>query len=111
MDSDSAIDSDVDCYCIVPIQIGANCTISRGAFLCTGSHDITHPRMPLVAKPITIHENAWICARSFIGPGVTVHNGAVVAACAVVTKDVESWTVVGGNPATKLKSRQINEVV
>jgi putative colanic acid biosynthesis acetyltransferase WcaF len=49
----------------------------------------------------------WICADAFIGPAVVIHEGAVVGARSAVFQDVEPWSVVGGNPARKLKSRTL----
>jgi len=64
--------------------------------------------MELVTKPIILEDQVWVAARAFVGPGVTVGEGAVVGACAVVTKeDVEPWTVVAGNPAKPIKKRVI----
>jgi len=63
--------------------------------------------MELTYAPIVIGDNAWVASRAFVGPGVTVGEGAVVAACAVVTKDIEPWTVVGGNPAKFIKKREL----
>ena len=54
-----------------------------------------------------IADRAWVAAEAFIGPGVTVGEGAVVGARAAVFKDVEAWTVVGGNPARFIKKRVI----
>ena len=51
----------------------------------------------------------WIGARAIILPGVTIGEGAVVAAGAVVTKDVEPWAVVGGNPAKFIKKRGLED--
>ena len=51
------------------------------------------------AKPINIHKNAWIGTRSIILKGVTIGEGAIVAAGSVVTKDVPDYTLVAGNPA------------
>jgi putative colanic acid biosynthesis acetyltransferase WcaF len=65
--------------------------------------------MPLVAKPIRIGRNAWVCADSFIAPGVTVGEGAVVGARSSVYRDVAPWTVVGGNPARFLKDRVLSD--
>jgi putative colanic acid biosynthesis acetyltransferase WcaF len=78
------------------------------AFLCTGSHDVSHPEMRLTHAPIFVRDGAWICARAFLGPGVVVGEGAVVAACAVVTKNVDAWTVVAGNPAIVKKERKLD---
>ncbi|MDR2683898.1 MAG: putative colanic acid biosynthesis acetyltransferase, partial [Prevotellaceae bacterium] len=82
---------------------------SQRAFLCTASHDITKPDMPLITAPIIIEDQAWIAADAFIGMGVTIGQGAVVGARAAVFKDVEPWTVVGGNPAKFIKKREIKE--
>jgi len=100
-----AISEGVNCYCVAPISIGNYVTISRDAFLCSASHDISSPNMELISAPIVINDYAWICSRVFIGPGVTIGEGAVVGACSVVTRDVEPWTVVGGNPAKFIKKR------
>ncbi len=107
MDEYSCLASDVDCYNVDKVMIGANSTVSQGSYLCTASHDITDPKNHLVTKPIVIEDQAWVGAGAFIGMGVTVHQGAVVGARAAVFKDVESWTVVGGNPAKFIKKREI----
>ena len=95
------------CYSVDRITIGAQVVVSQGAFLCCASHDISSPIMELIYKPIVIGPQAWVAARAFIGPGVTVGEGAVVGACSVVTKDVDHWTVVAGNPAKFIKNRAI----
>ncbi len=83
--------------------------VSQRSFLCTASHDINDLGFPLITAPITIGEGAWIAAEAFIGPGVTVAEGAVVGARGCVFKNVPAWTVVGGNPARVLKMRTMNE--
>ena len=103
----SCLAQDVDCYNVDKITIGANSTVSQGAYLCTASHDITDPLNRLVTAPIVIEDQAWIGAKAFVGMGVTIGEGAVVGATASVYKDVEPWTVVGGNPANYLKDRII----
>ena len=57
----------------------------------------------LIPKPVRICKGAWLGARVVVCPGVTIGEGAIVAAGAVVTKDVEPHTVVGGNPAKLIK--------
>lgn len=109
MDEFACLASKVDCYNVASIHIGAQCTISQGAYLCTASHDITDPQNHLVTKPIVIEDQAWVGAGAFIGMGVTIHEGAVVGARAAVFKDVEPWTVVGGNPAKFIKKRVITD--
>ena len=102
-----AIDDEVNLYSVDKIKIGTKVAISREAFICTASHDITKPNRPLVTAPITICDGVWIGARAIVLPGVTIGEGAIVAAGAVVTKDVEPWTVVGGNPAKFIKKREL----
>lgn len=102
-----ALSESVNCYSVDKITIGHSVTISQEVFLCCASHDITSPIMELTFRPIRIQSQAWVSARAFVGPGVTVGEGAVVGACAVVTRDVEPWCVVVGNPAHKVKQREI----
>ncbi len=103
----SAIGPGVEVYSVDRIILGDHCTVSMQAFLCTGSHDITHPQMKLTHSPIVLENGVWVCARAFIGPGVRIGEGAVVGACSVVFKDVSPWTVVAGNPAVVKKTRRI----
>lgn len=110
MDEYSCLASEVDCYNVAPIKIGANTTVSQGAYLCTASHDISKPLNPLITAPIVIEDQAWIGARAFVGMGVTIGQGAVVGATASVYKNVEHWTVVGGNPAKEIKKRMLIQV-
>ncbi len=91
------------------VKIGNKVTISQNSYICTGSHDISSRNLPYFCKPIMIHDFAWVAADAFIGPGVTIGEGAVVGARAAVFKDVEAWTVVGGNPAKFIKKREIKE--
>jgi putative colanic acid biosynthesis acetyltransferase WcaF len=97
----------VDCYCVDRIRIGAHAVISQYTFLCGASHDYEQRDFPLYSKPITIGEGVWVAADVFVAPGVTIGDGAVVAARSTVTKDVEPWTVVAGTPAKVLKKREI----
>lgn len=109
MEEYACLASEVDCYNVAPIHIGAQTTVSQGAYLCTASHDITDPKNRLITKPIVIENQAWVGAGAFVGMGVTIHDGAVVGARAAVFKDVEPWTVVGGNPAKEIKKRVIKQ--
>ena len=109
MECYACLASDVECYNVAPITIRANSTVSQGAYLCTASHDITDPLNHLITAPIVIEDQAWIGAKAFVGMGVTIGQGAVVGATASVYKNVEPWTVVGGNPAKFLKRRIIRE--
>ena len=109
MEEYACLASGVDCYNVAPIHIGAQSTISQGSYLCTASHDITGPKKRLITEPIVIEAQAWVGAGAFVGMGVTIHEGAVVGARAAVFKDVDQWTVVGGNPAKEIKKRVIKK--
>ena len=67
------------------VQIGANCCISQGAYICTGNHDWATPTFDLIVKPIRIEDGAWIAAKSVVGPGVRVGEGAVLSMGSVAT--------------------------
>jgi len=105
----SCLSPEVDCYNVDKIKIGAHATVSQKTYLCTASHDITLSHNPLVTAPIIIEDQAWIGASAFIGMGVTIGQGAVVGATASVYKNIDPWTVVGGNPAKFIKKREIND--
>ncbi len=96
---------DVVVYNLGLVRLGARSSLSQEAYICAGTHDYSSLAMPLVTAPITVGSDAWICARAFIGPGVTVGDGAVVGACAVAMRDVPPWTVAAGNPARVIKPR------
>lgn len=104
-----ALAADVDCYSVDKITLGSKVAVSQRAFLCTASHDIRSLERPLVHAPIRVQNHVWIAAEAFIGPGVQLEEGCVVAARGVVTRSVAAWVVVGGNPARVLKQRDISE--
>lgn len=90
-----------------PITIGSRVAIGHQVLLLTSTHEIGLPAQratPLIkARPIVIHDGAWLGARCTILPGVTVGAGAVVAAGAVVTRDVPPNSMVAGVPARIVK--------
>ena len=89
------------------VIIGSKVTISQRTYLCGGSHDITKLNTPFISAPIVIEDFVWIAAEAFIMMGIRIGQGAVVGARSAVFKDVEPWTVVGGNPAKFIKKRII----
>lgn len=96
-----------DIYCVDKIVLGEGAWVSQYSFLCTASHDIHDPQHRLVTGPIVIGPRAWVAADVFVGLGVTVGAGAVLAARACVVKDVPAATVVGGNPAKPIGRRRL----
>lgn len=84
------------------ITIEDDVLVAANAQLISNNHDL-HDHAVLTCKPVHLKRNCWIGAGATILPGVTVGENAVVGAGAVVTKDVEGNTVVGGNPARVIK--------
>lgn len=95
----------VNIYNLGQIDIGVHTIVSQNVHLCGGTHDIKNPGFKLIRTGLTLGDDIWIASEAFIGPGVMVNNNAVVAARAVVVKEVEANTVVGGNPAKLIRNR------
>ncbi len=93
-------------YDLAEIRIGDDVMIGPNVNIITASHPISpkERRAYVFGKPIVIENNVWIAANVTIVGGVTVGENSVIAAGAVVTKDVPSNTLVGGNPARIIRS-------
>lgn len=89
-------------YCLAEVEIGAGACVAQEAYLCTGTHNFSATAWPLLTAPIRIGADAFIGARAFVLPAITVGEKAVVGACSVVTRSVVAGTVVAGNPARRL---------
>jgi putative colanic acid biosynthesis acetyltransferase WcaF len=87
------------------IIIGRRAIISQGAHLVTGTHDYTRAGSPLFTKPIKIGDYVWVAAEAFIHPGVTIEEGSVIGARAVVTRNMPPWMICAGHPCVPLKPR------
>lgn len=104
---DSWIGEDVWIDNLDRVAIGSNCCISQGTYLCTGSHDWSRSTFDLSTRQIDIMDGAWLAAFCVVGPGVRVGAGAVLALGSVATQDLESWYIYKGNPAAKIRRREI----
>jgi acetyltransferase-like isoleucine patch superfamily enzyme len=96
--------ADAELYALDRITIGERTILGKGAFLCTASHDVYAPDFRLLTKPISIGSDVWIGTRATVLPGVTIGDGAVVGAMAVVANDVPAGAVVVGNPARVVRT-------
>src|SRR3954463_6588630 len=87
------------------IEIGARAIVAQETYLSSGSHDFDVPALPLVVAKITIGEDAFVGARTFVMPGVSIGRRALIGACSVVTRDIEENVVAAGNPCRVLRVR------
>ncbi|RVD40992.1 CatB-related O-acetyltransferase [Mesorhizobium sp. M4A.F.Ca.ET.020.02.1.1] len=118
----------LNCTAKSPVEIGAFCSVGPGVlFLCQADHPTdTASTFPFQSRifrqkknleyltskgPITVRNDVWIGARAVILSGVTIGDGAVIAAGSVVTKDVPPYTLVGGNPAKIIKRRFADKTI
>lgn len=104
----STLGDEVDCYNVAKIKIGSKVTVSQRAFLCCATHDITSLTRPLIYKPITLRDHVWIAAEVMVLPGITINEGAVIGARAVVSKDMPDWTICAGIPCKPIRARTLS---
>ena len=106
MEANALMGPGVICYSMAEIVIGRDAVVSQRAYLCCGTHELDDPAFPLRARPIRIGAKAWVAAEAFVGPGVTVGEGAVLGARGVTVRDLPEWTVWAGNPARQIRERR-----
>lgn len=125
LDPTSSIHWRAEFYAPELIEIGPHCTIGDSAFLdgrsgltigasvnlgshvsiYTRQHDVDDPDFAEVGAPVRIEDHAWVSSHAILLPGVTIGEGSVVAAGAVVARSVPPYTLVGGNPARHIRDR------
>ena len=98
----------IHCTVIGPVSIGSHVNLAQGITVTALNHNFSDTtqridQQGITTRPVVISDDVWIGANAIILPGVTIGQHAVVAAGAVVTKDVPPYSVVGGVPATVLK--------
>jgi putative colanic acid biosynthesis acetyltransferase WcaF len=85
----SCIGDRTNLYSLDRITIGERSIIAQEAYLCTGTHSLSHPNKPLKTAPVSIGCDVFIGARAFIMPGVSIANSAVIGACEVIKRQPE----------------------
>ena len=108
MDSHSCLGPRSNCYCMAPIHLESGSIVSQDATLCSASHDVDDPNFQLTVAPIRIGGGAWVAAEAFVGPGVTLGEGAVLGARSCLFKDAEPQGIYVGNPATLIRQRRLS---
>jgi acetyltransferase-like isoleucine patch superfamily enzyme len=91
------------------LTIGDHVDFATGVMVYNAEHDVHDPDFKARIEPVTIEDYVFIGPRSIILPGVTLGKGAIVAAGAVVNKDVAPFTIVGGVPAKHIKERELKD--
>lgn len=92
---------------LAEVTIGDHVCVSQGAYLCTGNHDWSTPNMKLFRQPVVLNDGSWVGAMAIVCPGVTLGQGSIATAGAVVTRGIGAWEIHSGNPAMFVKSRQM----
>lgn len=87
------------------VQIGDAVSISPEVMILTASHGVDDPEFKVETRPVVIEDHVYIGSRAIILPGVTLGRGSVVAAGAVVTRDVPELAIVAGSPARAVGTR------
>lgn len=97
----------VDIYSLGEIEIGSHAVVSQRSYLCAADHDHEIPSFPIRARPVRIGAQAWIATDVFIGPGVSIGEGAVIGARSSVFRDMPDRMVCMGSPCKPVKRRQL----
>ena len=92
------------------LYIGEDSIIAANVMITTENHgmnpeaDLSYARQPLSSKAVSIGKNVWVGQNVCILSGVTIGDNVIIGAGSIVTKSIEANTIVGGNPARKIKS-------
>lgn len=105
--ANSSIGDHATLHCLGEITIGAGCTVSQCAHLCTATYDYERSDMPVIVKPIVIQDDVWVAADVFVGPGVHIGEGAVIGARSTVMRSLPAWSICAGDKARRVAERRL----
>ncbi len=89
------------------VSIGDHSCLSQGALLLTGNHDYKKASFDLTTRSIHLEEGVWIGAKSIVGPGVRCGSHSILTVDSFTSKDLDAYGIYQGNPAVKVRSREI----
>ncbi|HBH23373.1 MAG TPA: colanic acid biosynthesis acetyltransferase WcaF [Cytophagales bacterium] len=92
---------------LTSVKIGSHCCLSQGALLLTGNHNYKKKTFDLMVGEIVLEDGVWIGAKSLVCPGVTCKSHSLLNVGSVATGDLEAFTIYQGNPAQKVKEREL----
>ncbi|WP_295720238.1 WcaF family extracellular polysaccharide biosynthesis acetyltransferase [Mucilaginibacter sp.] len=93
---------------LVMISIGANVCLSQGAVLLTGSHNYKKTSFNLITKEVILEDGVWIGAGAIVNLGIVAASHSVLTSGSVATKNLQAYSVYQGNPAIKIRDREID---
>lgn len=88
------------------LRIGKNVTIAKDSIIWTLHHDMNSVDFHTIGAETVVDDYAWVCSRSILLPGVHVGRGAVIASGAVLSKNADDYSIMGGVPAKKIGERK-----
>lgn len=103
----------IDCRINGPVSIGRHVMMGPDVTIVARGHQFDRTDIPMrlqddaIPKPVIIDDDVWIGTRVILLPGVHIGTGAIIGAGSVVTKNVEAYAIVGGNPAQVIKRRRV----
>lgn len=92
---------------LAQVIIGKNVCISQGAMLLTGNHNYKKSSFDLITGTITLEDGVWIGAKATVCPNVTCQSHSILAVNSVANKDLEAYWIYQGNPAKKIRKREV----
>lgn len=105
----------MECRLMSHVTFGKNVLMGPYCFFCTKNHEFANTEVPMIQQgyrpiqPIVVGDDVWFGQGVIVLPGVHIGTGCIIGAGAVVTKDIQDFAIVGGNPAKVIKSRIQNE--
>ena len=102
----SWIGDDVTLYSLGPITIGRHTVISQHSYVCAADHDYALESFPIRQRPVHVGNEVWVASHCWIGPDVTLGDGAVIGARSTVTRDMPPGMVCVGSPCKAVRARK-----